>query len=173
MRMRTGMHSGLSALALATVALGGVPSWADSAPPALPGAHTAEDDCAGNVDSISIAGCTTIISSGKYEGAVLAAVYVNRGAAYDNLGQYDRALADYNQAIKLKPDYGEVYGIRAIIYFKRSQYARAIQDMDLAIRFKPDDADDYTIRGAAYYKLGLADLAEADKAKAHELDPKQ
>ena len=38
--------------------------------------------------------------------------YYNRGAAYDDLGRYQEAIADYTTAIKINPDY-------AIAYIKR------------------------------------------------------
>ena len=35
---------------------------------------------------------------------LLASCYTNRGYAYDNKGDYDRAIADFTQAIRLDPN---------------------------------------------------------------------
>ena len=41
-----------------------------------------------------------------------AIAYSNRGIAYNNRGQYQRAIEEYNEAIRLKPDLAEVYSNR-------------------------------------------------------------
>ena len=50
-----------------------------------------------------ISGCTTVIQSGKISNSDLALAYTNRGFAYGTKGQHDRAIQDYDQAIKLNP----------------------------------------------------------------------
>ena len=50
-----------------------------------------------------IRGCTAEIQSGKYKGAVLSAAFTNRGSGYANKGEYDRAIQDYDQALRLDP----------------------------------------------------------------------
>jgi len=41
--------------------------------------------------------------------------YNNRGTIYDDLGQHQRAIEDYNDAIRLKQDYTDAY-------FKQGDY---------------------------------------------------
>lgn len=96
----------------------------------------------------------------------------NRGNAYKNKGQYDRAIQDYDQALRLKPDYAEAFNNRGIAYWKKGQFDRAIQDYDQAIRLKPDDALAYGNRAFARKALGQIDQAKADAKRALELDPK-
>ena len=43
--------------------------------------------------------------------------YINPGAAYVNLRQYQRAIEDYNEAIRLKPDDADTYSNRGKVYF--------------------------------------------------------
>ncbi len=45
--------------------------------------------------------------------------YIKRGNAYNYIGEYDKAIADYSEAIKLKPDYAEAYSSRAKVYLKK------------------------------------------------------
>src|SRR5664279_1450069 len=45
-----------------------------------------------------------------------AIAHSNMGIAYNNRGQYQRAIEEYNEAIRLKPDLAEVYSNRGISY---------------------------------------------------------
>ena len=53
---------------------------------------------------------------------------VGRGVAYDELGQYLRAIEDYDKAIKLDPDFGVAYKSRGLAYRKLGQDAKADAD---------------------------------------------
>ena len=50
---------------------------------------------------IQIDGCTSLINSGKQTTQTLVIAYNNRGNAYTAKGEYDRAIQDYDQSIKL------------------------------------------------------------------------
>ena len=66
--------------------------------------------------------------------------YNNRGAAYYYLGQYQRAIEDYDKAIQLDPDYATAYYNRGGSYSDLAQYQRAIEGFDKAIQLDPDYA---------------------------------
>ena len=51
-----------------------------------------------------------------------AVVYLNRGLAYDAMGDMDKALADFEQAIRLKPKMAEAYNNRGYLRYKQGQY---------------------------------------------------
>jgi len=101
--------------------------------------------------------------------------YTLRGVAHDKLGQYQRAIRDYDTAIqliiRLKLDYAETYILRGIAYFKLGQHQRAIQDYDTAIRLKPDYAEVYYNRGNAYLDLKQYQSAIQDFDAAIRLKP--
>lgn len=46
-------------------------------------------------------------------------VYLNRGIAYDALGDMERALADFEQAIRLCPKRAEAYNNRGYLRYKQ------------------------------------------------------
>jgi tetratricopeptide (TPR) repeat protein len=50
-----------------------------------------------------IAARTRRITSGHLPSSNLAIVFYNRGNAWNSKGDYDRAIADYNEAIRLTP----------------------------------------------------------------------
>jgi tetratricopeptide (TPR) repeat protein len=83
-----------------------------------------------------------------------AAAFVNRGLAYFAKGEDDHALADYDRAIALKPDFESAYVRRGLAYHDRGQYDRAIADFNQAIRLRPDNADAYDGRASAAYQSG-------------------
>ena len=44
-----------------------------------------------------------------------------RGAVYGEAGRNDEALADFNKAVSLDPNYAQAYANRALIYRKTKQ----------------------------------------------------
>lgn len=69
------------------------------------------------------------------------------GDAYLELSQYDRALADYAQAISLNPNYVEAYRSRADFYLDTGKVDRALADYSQIIAINPQDVSAYKIRG--------------------------
>jgi Flp pilus assembly protein TadD len=64
------------------------------------------------IDTV-IAGCTAIIQSGQEPCEKLATAFDNRGVAYRQKGEDDRALQDYEQAIQLNPSNATAYNAAA------------------------------------------------------------
>jgi tetratricopeptide (TPR) repeat protein len=81
-----------------------------------------------------ISGCTAVIESGKLTGKDLANIFNNRGNAYAAMKrEFDRAIADYDQAIQRAPNLPGPYLNRAQTKSKKGD--RAGFDADIA-RFK-------------------------------------
>ena len=68
-----------------------------------------------------------------------AALYNSRGNAYHYKGDYDSAIADYNQAIDIKPDDAMLYSNRARAYASKGDINSAIADLTQAIKLDPDN----------------------------------
>jgi len=109
--------------------------------------------------------CTTLID-GNGSPQDRATAYSNRGLLWFNQKDYDNAIADYNESLKLKPNDQDVIGKRADAYRDKGDHDRAIDDYSLAIRLAPTP-ENYQgrcyARAAADRDLELA-LADCDLA---------
>ena len=88
--------------------------------------------------------------------------YNNRGVAKNNLGRHEEAIADYDEAIRLNPDYDYAYNNRGVAKKNLGRHEEAITDYDEAIRLKPDYAMIYNNRGKANITLNRMDKARRD-----------
>jgi tetratricopeptide (TPR) repeat protein len=144
----------------------------DVKPPTI--SQTAVEDaemCSKMSGDAAIAACTRAISSDDWQGPSLVAAYFNRGLAYTATGDNDRAIADYNEAIRLAPEAAKAYLNRGVAYRAKGDNDRAIADFNDAIRLDPRAAKAYLNRGVAYADRGDNDSAIADYTEAIRLDP--
>ena len=73
-----------------------------------------------------IDGCSAVIKAARDKGDKLAEAFNNRGVGYRLKSDYERALADYNQAIKLNAKFAAAYNNRGVAYDKKGEYDRAL-----------------------------------------------
>lgn len=92
----------------------------------------------------------------------------DRANSYTELKEYDKAIFNANEMIKLKPDNAR-YAQRAKIYFAAGNYKLSLADWNKAISLCPSKVNYYGARAQCYEKLGRKDLADADKKKRDSL----
>jgi tetratricopeptide (TPR) repeat protein len=97
--------------------------------------------------------------------------YEARGVLY-YLTDRRRAIADYNEAIRLDPNYALAYNNRGQAYLLSEDFDRAFADLGEAIRLDPKYLEAYINRGATYARKNEYDRAIADFSEAIRLDPK-
>jgi tetratricopeptide (TPR) repeat protein len=98
-----------------------------------------------------------------------------QGHQADQYGDYQTAIRDYSEAIRLNPEYVDAYFCRGTLYrVTLHQYRKAISDYDEAIRIRPTLAYAYEYRGFAYKALGNNSQASEDFEQANKLfrDPR-
>ncbi|RUA06028.1 MAG: hypothetical protein DSY43_03200 [Gammaproteobacteria bacterium] len=101
-----------------------------------------------------------------------AKVFNNRGNAYADLKQFEKAIEDYDEAIALKPKYADAFCNRGAAYTHLKQPEKAIEDYDKAIALKPKHAKAFYNRGNAYTHLKQFEKAIEDYDEAIALKPK-
>jgi tetratricopeptide (TPR) repeat protein len=86
------------------------------------------------------AACTRVLASGAPISATgRAFVLKNRGNAYSSKDEYGKAILDYGEAIRQKPDYAYAFFIRGNAYGDRGEYDRVISDYNEALAVERDD----------------------------------
>ena len=89
-------------------------------------------------------------------------------------GQQDfqGALEDFNAALALDPDFGDVHQSVAHVHEKLGDYDAAIEAAKKAVACNPDDVLTHTSLSIFYQRKGKIAEAEVEKALAAELQQK-
>jgi tetratricopeptide (TPR) repeat protein len=82
---------------------------------------------------------------------------------------WDSAIWEYTQAIRLEPKHPAAYVGRGDAYEAKGEHEKAIADYTEAIRLKPNYAMAYNNRGIAYQNRGDTKKAQADFDQAKRL----
>jgi len=112
-----------------------------------------------------------LVSYPTFSLELLIRLHRNRGLAYRNLKEYQRAIEDYSRAIELDPTYVYAYNSRGLAYADLEEYQRAIEDYSRAIELDPTSVSAYNSRGDAYADLEEYQRAIEDYNRAIELNP--
>ena len=95
----------------------------------------------------------------------------NLGLSWSTKGEYDKAVEEYSEAIRIDPTLANVYFNRGFVWYKKREYDPAIEDFTHAVRLNASDADYYNFRGLAWDDKGEHDKAIADYNQAIHVDP--
>jgi tetratricopeptide (TPR) repeat protein len=97
--------------------------------------------------------------------------YWHRGEIYRFKGDYDHAISDFTQAIKLDPKYVVAYDRRGESYYSKHEYDRAMADFEKALKLDPQDWGAFIDRGTVYEVKGDVAHAFVDYEQAIRLAP--
>jgi lipoprotein NlpI len=110
------------------------------------------------------------IESGKLGGLDLAQAYCERGVGYYTLAEFDKALADVNEAVRLAPNDAGMLACRSDAYFATGDFTRAQTDSSRALLLGSGAARYFMERGQARFYLKKYAEAADDFAKASSLN---
>lgn len=153
--------------------------------------RAAPDDaktCTKESGEIAIDACSRAIKSGRYKGHELARQYMNRGVERRSKEDYESALADYDEAIRIDKKYADAFYNRCVTYNVKADYDHAMVDCSQAIKLGPSPkataanggeplgndrttSDYYSERGFAYLKKDDYPHAILDLGNAVRLNP--
>src|SRR5262245_53868536 len=106
------------------------------------------------------------LESGQQEVALLNDRCWARAVAMMDL---DAALADCNEALRLRPDYAAALDSRAFIHLRSGRFREAVADYDAALAGSPNDHYSLYGRGIAKLRTGDNQGGQADIAASKEV----
>ncbi|CAK0895579.1 unnamed protein product, partial [Prorocentrum cordatum] len=120
-------------------------------------------------------------ADGQYERALKAfnqsppdeALYEARGLVHRDMGDFQRALDDFDRVVELKPEEGRHYYNRGVVYHRMGQEQDAIENLTKAVNLGCADAAVFSERGLAWRALGNMAQAVIDLTSAIEADGMQ
>lgn len=95
--------------------------------------------------------------------------YTEKGIASCETGNFDQAMKEFNDGLKLKPNDPALLSYRGTVYRCKGQNDKAIQDFNKAIEVDPKFAKAYRDRGMVYFDLGDFAKSLEDFKKAQSL----
>src|SRR5262245_40255043 len=142
--------------------------------PPIGGALSAQSvrQCNGAEPVPAIMGCTAIINARSSSPTQKSGALTNRGRAFAQRGEMERAIADFNQAVQIDPMNSRAWANRGDFYSAMGDYERAVQDYDGAIKANPEDFEAYNQRGTMHLIMGEPDRAIPFYDKAIAVNPK-
>jgi tetratricopeptide (TPR) repeat protein len=108
----------------------------------------------------------------KLAPSFLSNAYMTRGNGYSGKGDWDRALRDYDEAVKIQPINYDALTNRGNAYARKGQRDKSTQDYNEAIRLNPKLFQAYCNRALNFLNAGDLDRALADLNESIRLNPK-
>lgn len=99
--------------------------------------------------------------------------YTNLGSVYQKMGQYDKAMENFDNALYLDQDDYLAYLNRGVIFDKLGQLDKAIENYNKAVILHPNDYAVYFNRGLTYGKIGNLPGAIEDFKGVIALNPNE
>lgn len=119
-----------------------------------------------------LAACNAVLSASRHGPSDLAILLAKRAEAWYLKRDYDRAIIDLDDSIKLNPASVLTYESRGNAWREKGDIPRAIADYNTALGIMPNYSTAFAERGWAHHLAGRESEALADLAKALEISPR-
>lgn len=133
--------------------------------------HADPAACTQQSGEAAVKACTAAIDSGAFKGEELAGLHFRRGTLFFDLDLNDRALQDFDAAIRHAPNSSAAYSGRASVHMDNNDHDRAIRDFDTALKLDPANAYALENRGDVFVRLGKFKEAIRDYDATLKLTP--
>ena len=97
--------------------------------------------------------------------------HYNLGLAYYHSGQTENAIAAYQKAIQLEPNFADAYGGLGVIYWRTGNLDKAIRYCQKAIKIAPENIEFHQNLTRIYWQKGRYDAAAVGYKIILELNP--
>ena len=91
---------------------------------------------------------------------------IKKGRLELEIGNYQKALEDFSEAIRLNNEQEEAHFLRGKVYFEMKNYNNALNDFSKSIILNAQKADNYYHRGLTHTKVGNQTKAIQDFSQA-------
>ena len=116
--------------------------------------------------------CAAFIAKGSDNTDLIVAAHGNRALGLSATRDFDGAVAEMDEALRLDPKEPNLYFMRAAAYRAKKDFDNAIADVDEAIHLDAVRGDFYMLRGLIFSDQGDLDKAIAELDQKVKLDPK-
>ena len=103
--------------------------------------------------------------------AANATEYVKRGIRFAQLGEPDKAIAEFEAALRLEPGFADAHSNLGVIYHQKGWTERAIAEFETAIELRGPFPEALYNLGRAYESQGMVEEAVAAYEEAVALRP--
>jgi tetratricopeptide (TPR) repeat protein len=100
-----------------------------------------------------------------------AQIWYDRGNQFYSAGDFGKAIASYDQAVKIKPDYHKAWSNRGVSLANLGQHEQAIASYDQAVKVKSDCHEAWSNWGLSLNNLGQYEAAIQSYDQAVKIKP--
>lgn len=126
-------------------------------------------DCFGKDAMRRITGCTELLQRNGLDPVTRSAAYATRALALSLIGRNVEAIRDYDEALRIVPEYPEALNNRAWAKYKLGRIAEAEPDVEKSLRLDPTSPHAHDTRAHVRQAQGRASEALQDYRMAMRL----
>ncbi|MEQ1616573.1 MAG: tetratricopeptide repeat protein [Hyphomicrobiaceae bacterium] len=123
-------------------------------------------ECYGEDNERRLKACSELIEMPGVSPENQSGAFAMRALSYSLKGNYDQAIRDYDQAIRIVPDFAVALNNRAWAYFKSGRPEMGIVDVEKSLALDPSSAHTYDTRAHIKQWGGRPSAALADYERA-------